>query len=114
MESYLKYWGKAIKDDEDQQGADYHLLVFHCLDVAAVADIWLQESNTILNQISSSLACSPDQAKKIVLFFVLLHDLGKFDARFQNFRKDIRQLLQGDKWVVYPDINYYSHGSCGY
>jgi CRISPR-associated endonuclease/helicase Cas3 len=30
-ESYFRYWGKAEKD-----GAGYHLLVYHCLDVAAV------------------------------------------------------------------------------
>ncbi len=28
---YFKYWGKAEKD-----GAGYHLLPYHCLDVAAV------------------------------------------------------------------------------
>lgn len=30
METYFKYWGKAGKD-----GEGYHLLPYHCLDVAA-------------------------------------------------------------------------------
>ena len=90
------------------------MLVFHCLDVAAVADVWLEESNTLLAQISSYLNTTQEQAKQICLFFILLHDLGKFDARFQNFREDIRQILQGDEWEVEPDPTYYSHGSCGY
>ncbi|WP_220496077.1 HD domain-containing protein [Pseudoalteromonas sp. SG41-5] len=47
--SYFKYWGKAKKDPL-QSGADYHLLPYHCLDVAAVADIWLTESRTLLKQ----------------------------------------------------------------
>ncbi|MGK0497486.1 HD domain-containing protein, partial [Neptuniibacter pectenicola] len=32
---YMQYWGKA-KKDPDSEGADYHLLPYHCLDVAAV------------------------------------------------------------------------------
>jgi len=33
---YYKYWGKAKSDNES--GASYHLLPYHCLDVAAVAN----------------------------------------------------------------------------
>ncbi len=33
--SIYRYWGKA-KKDHDGEGADYHLLPYHCLDVAAV------------------------------------------------------------------------------
>ncbi|PKH02940.1 CRISPR-associated helicase/endonuclease Cas3 [Psychromonas sp. MB-3u-54] len=114
LKSYFKYWGKAKKDENTEDSADYHLLVFHCLDVTAVADIWLEESNTLLSQMSWYLKSTREQAKRISLFFILLHDLGKFDARFQNFREDIRQILQGDDWEVDPDPTYYSHGSCGY
>lgn len=111
---YFKYWGKARKDEADKSNPDFHLLVFHSLDVAAVADIWLTESNTLLPQITSYLDVTAEQAKQTCLFFILLHDLGKFDARFQNFREDIRQILQGDEWELEPDLTYYSHGSCGY
>jgi len=48
----------------------------------------------------------------IVLFYVLLHDLGKFDARFQNFVEEIRVKLQGDEFEVEPEK--YAHGSHGY
>lgn len=114
LPSYFKYWGKAQKDENNNDLEDYHLLVFHCLDVAAVADVWLTESNTLLTQISCYLDVNEEHAKNICLFFILLHDLGKFDSRFQHFREDIRQILQGDAWKVEPDIIYYSHGSCGY
>jgi len=77
---YYQYWGKASKEDNS-----YHLLPYHCLDVVAVADIWLQQSSVLLNQISQQINLSKEQCKSIVLFFVALHDLGKFDARFQNF-----------------------------
>ncbi len=32
--NYYQYWGKAKKTGDES--LDYHLLVYHCLDVAAV------------------------------------------------------------------------------
>ena len=38
LKSYYRYWGKAEKD-----GPGYHLLPYHCLDVAAVAArVWVE------------------------------------------------------------------------
>jgi CRISPR-associated endonuclease/helicase Cas3 len=111
--SYFKYWGKA-KKETDLEGNDYHLLIFHCLDVAAVADVWIQKSNVLLRQIASELKLSQDETRTTLLFYILLHDLGKFDARFQNFREDIRIFLQGDQLEVDADLTHYSHGSYGY
>ena len=34
MKSYFKYWGK-VERQEDGKERDYHLLPYHCLDVAA-------------------------------------------------------------------------------
>lgn len=111
--SYFQYWGKA-KKQPDGNGPDFHLLPYHCLDVAAVADVWLKQSPTLLKQIAKHLGVESSDARKMVLFFILLHDLGKFDVRFQNFREDIRVKLQGDEYEVDPDPVMYSHGSCGY
>jgi len=38
--TYFKYWGKARKAGED--GSPYHLLPYHCLDVAAVGCVLLR------------------------------------------------------------------------
>lgn len=111
--AYMKYWGKA-KKERDSDGADYHLLPYHCLDVAAVADVWLKTSPSLLKKITSQLGVEAEQARQIVLFYILLHDLGKFDTRFQHFRADIHQSLQGGDWWFEEDPVYYSHGSCGY
>lgn len=105
---YFRYWGKATKEGRERA---YHLLPYHCLDVVAVADIWLQQSPVLLNQISQQLDKSKEQTKATVLFFIALHDLGKFDARFQNFLPDLRIKLQGDEYEV--DDEPYSHGSYG-
>lgn len=37
MPLYYKYWGKARKREDG--GYDYHLLPYHCLDVAAVGRV---------------------------------------------------------------------------
>jgi len=103
---YYQYWGKALKDDNS-----YHLLPYHCLDVVAVADIWLQQSPVLLKQISLQIGQDEGCAKIIVLFYIALHDLGKFDARFQNFLPDLRIKLQGDDYEV--DAESYRHGSYG-
>ena len=113
LPTYFKYWGKALKDPVSGE-FNYHLLPYHCLDVAAVADVWLEKSNVLLNQISSHIRIPKEQSQRIVIFYILLHDLGKFDARFQSFCEDIRKNLQGDLWTVEQDPIYYSHGSCGY
>ena len=41
----FRYWGKARSDNED--GPQWHLLVYHSLDVAAVADCWLQKDRAL-------------------------------------------------------------------
>lgn len=109
--TYFKYWGKAKKSPE-QTSSDYHLLPYHCLDVAAVADVWLSESRILLKQIALQINCSEDSAKAIVLFYVLLHDLGKFDARFQNFVEEVRFNLQCFEYDA--EKERYDHGSHGY
>ena len=111
--SYFKYWGKAQQYEVTGE-YQYHLLPFHCLDVVAVANIWLSKSNVLLNQISEQLNKSPAESKAIVLFFIALHDLGKFDARFQNFVPQLRVKLQGDEFEVDKDLIYYPHGSAGF
>ncbi len=78
-ELFYKYWGKAAKD-----GSSYHLLPYHCLDVAAVADIWWQSSSAIRNNFVAMTSLQEAEAKVWVLFFVALHDYGKFDLRFQR------------------------------
>jgi len=111
VKSYFKYWGKA-KKASDENGYSYHLLPFHCLDVAAVADIWLDESRVLLKQMTRQINRTEQETRSIILFYVLLHDLGKFDARFQNFVEDIRIKLQGAKFEV--EAEKYNHGSHGY
>ena len=107
---YYQYWGKAKVNDSGEVA--YHLLPYHCLDVVAVADMWLQKSAVLLKQISHQTGLVEAQSKSIVLFFIAMHDLGKFDARFQDFVPELRIKLQGNDYEV--DDEAYQHGSYGY
>lgn len=68
--TYYHYWGKAQPQTHKlqtdfQKGslpAPYHLLVYHCLDVAAVAYHLLNDDAAIMNDLSAYLMienCSP-------------------------------------------------------
>lgn len=78
---YFCYWGKARK--EGVQGAPYHLLPYHCLDVAAVADAWWDASPALQRIFVESSMVNDAQVKAWLLFFIALHDYGKLDMRFQ-------------------------------
>ena len=79
---YYRYWGKASSDNE--KGVEYHLLPYHCLDVAAVADVWWQQSNSIRQRFIGMTGLDEQQTRAWLLFFIALHDYGKFDLRFQR------------------------------
>jgi CRISPR-associated endonuclease/helicase Cas3 len=114
---YYRYWGKA-KPDADNDGPAYHLLPYHCLDVAAVADVWLHQSDSLRRRFTDITGLSNKQTRAWVLFFIALHDYGKFDLRFQR--------KAGEAWkTVNPELstapaqlrgdeikNYY-HGPAG-
>lgn len=110
---YFKYWGKASKEDDS-----YHLLPYHCLDVAAVASLWWDQSPAIQHgflQYSGQL--SVQQIKAWAIFFIALHDYGKFDVRFQRKAIDTWEILQVETDKV-PALSIensksYDHGSAG-
>lgn len=81
--SYFKYWGKA-KRDPDQDGADYHLLPYHCLDVAAVGALLLSPEKQITKDLAEFLELQPQQMQQLFSFCLSLHDLGKFASAFQK------------------------------
>ena len=62
----------------------YHLLLYHCLDVAAaVADVWWQQSSSIRQRFIGMTGLDEQQTQAWLLFFIALHDYGKFDLRFR-------------------------------
>jgi CRISPR-associated endonuclease/helicase Cas3 len=88
-EGYFRYWGKAEKE-----GPDYHLLVYHCLDVAAVGQTLLKNNSQLLCKFSRLTGFDEQTCKYWVLLFLTLHDLGKFSISFQGVREDLLERLQ--------------------
>lgn len=80
----FRYWGKADTGADTEPG--WHPLAYHCLDVAAVAAAWLDASPVLRAVSLRACGLAPGAFLRLqawVLFFVALHDLGKFHALFQ-------------------------------
>jgi CRISPR-associated endonuclease/helicase Cas3 len=93
MEPYFRYWGKARKDGEE--GAAYHLLPYHCLDVAAVGVGLLRRWHRLRRFLAHSMGLSEEAVIDLFGYLLALHDLGKFARSFQGQREDLLQRLQG-------------------
>jgi len=91
---YFEYWGKC-SIPEKMLRADYHLLAFHCLDVAAVADVLLARQPRWWSSIAVQLALDRSTFRSLCLFFTALHDIGKFAAGFQHLQPAIHEQLGG-------------------
>lgn len=92
---YLSYWGKARPADA---GPQFHLLPYHCLDVAAVGDVYLRRSPALLSWLGEQLGVADlDAVREWVTFWLALHDLGKFSISFQGQRVDLVEALQRER-----------------
>lgn len=78
--SIYDYWGKL---DSCTELPRRHLLVYHCLDVAAVATAFIQQNNYFVQDISKLLNTDAKPFFNLFIFFTALHDLGKFSSAFQ-------------------------------
>ncbi len=118
-DTIFKYWGKA--DDKYPAEPKWHPLAYHCLDVSAVAASWWDANPTIQRTFLAAFGCAQlqqSQLRACVLFFTALHDLGKFDVRFQLKAPDAlaaawRPLGKEDHGVPPRDITGFDHGWAG-
>jgi CRISPR-associated endonuclease/helicase Cas3 len=90
--AYFAYWGKAKPAAADQAG--WHLLPYHCLDVAAAGVIYLQKATHVRQLFQDRLKLSEKDLLDWVAFWLAIHDLGKFATAFQGQRSDIVRHLQ--------------------
>jgi len=81
---YFKYWGKADRDDP----AKYHLLPYHCLDVAAMGWILLDPHKSLSVRLSAQLEVEPCWIRDFFVFCLALHDIGKFSRAFQGLKTE--------------------------
>src|SRR5690606_39226050 len=81
-QSYFRYWGKASPASE--QCERFHLLPFHSLDVAACGKALIALKQFSLDSLSAEMDWPRGQVEDLFLFFLALHDLGKFSRAFQG------------------------------
>lgn len=94
-----EYWGKA-QAPKGGRHERWHLLPLHCLDVAAVAQRYLQRAERFRRHWAQHLGWSEEVLTDWVVFFVALHDLGKFSATFQSQCAEVLAELQDGRQVV--------------
>ncbi len=113
-ESYYRYWGKAKSETTDGE-PEYHLLVYHCLDVAAVGKIILDKNPNLHKRLSIISKIEENLLKTVLLFFLAIHDIGKFSESFQfifpNLCKKLLGVARSDKQ---PYSKKFGHDSMGF
>ena len=89
MVGYWRYWGKA-----EREGDRYHLLPWHCLDVAAVGQMLLSKNATLRHKFAAITGLDETMCIRWLVLFLAFHDIGKFSESFQNLRPDLLKKLQ--------------------
>jgi len=87
-QTYYKYWGKAGKEANS-----YHLLVYHCLDVAAVGWFLFNPEKPLCQRLAKQLKVESNWLQRWVTFCLSLHDIGKFATAFQGVVPDLSKAL---------------------
>ncbi len=110
--SYHRYWGKAQKDGHEiDDTPKYHLLPYHCLDVAAVGWHLLAPDKPTCKQLAMQLQVTPEWLRTFFTFCLILHDLGKFSRAFQGLRPDLSpELVKAKPGICYSE----RHDSLGF
>ena len=94
--SYFAYWGKArpLK----AESARYHLLPYHCLDVAACGQQLLRMERFSLARLGGELGWNQTHLEDLCIGFLAIHDIGKFAGSFQSLAGDLGPaLVPGDR-----------------
>ncbi|MDA3922943.1 MAG: CRISPR-associated helicase Cas3' [Salinisphaera sp.] len=83
--SYYRYWAKTRRGDA--RGAACHLLPFHNLDVAAVGWKLLAPERPLAPEMARRLDLPLDCLRRLLVFALGLHDIGKFARAFQGLAR---------------------------
>lgn len=107
--SYYRYWGKAKPATDD--GPQYHLLPYHSLDVAACGWHLMSDEYAWGEKLSGELNIGIEQLRRLVVFFLCLHDIGKFSRGFQGQVQGLSdELVPAIQRIPYTE----RHDSLGY
>jgi CRISPR-associated endonuclease/helicase Cas3 len=97
----LSFWGKAQPEEGSRES--YHPIALHQLDVAAVANAMLETRPTSRARAAALLGLGEDEAHRLLVALVALHDLGKFTPYFQSKAPDCWPAALGEltgRWTT--------------
>ncbi|MEA1064177.1 CRISPR-associated helicase Cas3' [Erwinia sp. HR93] len=84
VQDFLSYWGKTNRSG--RPGNDpYHLLAWHCLDVAACALIIVKRNQFGIKDVLAACGLTGKNAENWIAWLFACHDIGKFARGFQRF-----------------------------
>jgi len=105
MDNYFKYWGKTDKYK------NYHLLPYHCLDVAAIGWYLLDPNKALNKRLSKELEIDGEILRLWFCFCLALHDIGKYSCSFQGLVIDLSEdLVSKNSQMPYSE----RHDSLGF
>jgi len=92
-EDYFNLWAKFQRGNEH----DWHALLWHMIDSAAVARLLWEDclSKSFKISMASKFGLSLEETGKLLAFWVSLHDIGKAGPEFQKKNANRRQVLEG-------------------
>ncbi len=90
-EDIYRYWGKYATQDS----CIWHLLPYHGLDVAAVGNELLRGDPQVFQKLVGAVPLRERYVHSLILFFLAVHDIGKFSGRFQGINAALQSHLQG-------------------
>lgn len=91
LPEYFKYWGKV--NSEHPGEPKWHLLVYHCLDVAAVGWLLFDPEKPLGQRLAQRLEVGSYWLRHWITFCLCLHDIGKFATAFQGVVPDLSSTL---------------------
>ncbi len=109
-DNILKLWGKADKDKAGK--VIWHPLAYHMLDVAAVAEVWLNEDSNLKNLFLKTSGWTEDEILLLLPVACGLHDVGKATIYFQNKISEITNQI-GMYCKTAAEATGFDHGAFG-
>jgi CRISPR-associated endonuclease/helicase Cas3 len=104
--SIYDFWAKT-GDATGSAPPSYHLLPYHNLDVAAVAQVLLDSDDLLQKRLADTLNLPRASTLPLLVFLIAMHDAGKFAEGFQYLAPDLFAKLRGrsgsDRYTVRHD-----------
>jgi CRISPR-associated endonuclease/helicase Cas3 len=104
------YWGKESRAVPG--GPSHHTVLGHCLDVAACAFLLVERHPSLRRALARIAGLDEPATAPTWAFLCALHDVGKFDTRFQRKARRVADILRPSSRGI--EERTFDHGSEGF